>query len=161
MECNLHIVAGMAKWQTHETQNLAVVILCRFESDSRHHSFKENLTLRSMMQDCIFCKIIAKQIKAEFILETKHCIVIKDIYPKAAIHLLIIPKKHIESVKFVEIDDANILSDLLLTAKELSTTVPHASDFKLVINNGAKAGQHVFHLHMHFLAGIAHDRSLV
>jgi len=114
-----------------------------------------------MMNDCVFCKIIAKQIKTEFILEKEHCVVIKDIYPKAAIHLLIIPKKHIENVKFVEPVDANILSDILLTAKELSNTIPHASDFKLVINNGANAGQHVFHLHMHFLAGIAHDRSLV
>ena len=114
-----------------------------------------------MMQDCVFCKIIAKQITAEFILQTEHCIVIKDIYPKAAIHLLIIPKKHIENVKFAQQGDEDILSDLLLTAKKLSSTIPHASDFKLIINNGAKAGQHVFHLHMHFLVGAIRDAQLV
>jgi len=108
------------------------------------------------MQECIFCKIIAKKIKAECILENEHCIVIKDIYPKAAIHLLIIPKKHIENLKTAEFADAPLLGELLLTAKELSMIVPHASDFKLVTNNGANAGQHVFHLHMHFLVGLRH-----
>lgn len=108
------------------------------------------------MNNCIFCKIIAKEAKTELILEKEHCIAIKDINPKAAVHLLIISKKHIENIKFADFSDATMLTELLLTAKELSTIIPHASDFKLVINNGTNAGQQVPHLHLHFLVGLRH-----
>lgn len=112
------------------------------------------------MQDCIFCKIITKQIKAEIVLEKEYTIVIKDIYPKAAIHLLVIPKKHLESIKDAKAGDSDMLAELFLAAKALSLFVPHSSDFKLVVNNGTKAGQHVFHLHMHFLAGLLYKEQV-
>jgi histidine triad (HIT) family protein len=107
----------------------------------------------TMNQICIFCDIIKKKLHAEYILENDSAIVIKDRYPKAPIHLLIIPKKHIPHLGFAEDGDKELLGVILLTAKELSKTIPHASEFKLVANNGESAGQRVFHLHFHFLVG--------
>ena len=106
-----------------------------------------------MSRICIFCDIIEKKLNAEYILENDSVIVIKDRYPKAPIHLLIIPKKHISHIGVVENEDQALLGTMLLTAKEVAKIVPHASEFKLVANNGESAGQRVFHLHFHFLVG--------
>jgi histidine triad (HIT) family protein len=106
-----------------------------------------------MNKMCIFCDIIEKKLDTEYILENDSVIVIKDRYPKAPIHLLIIPKKHISHIGFAEDSDKDLLGTVLLTAKELSKTVLHASEFKLVANNGESAGQRVFHFHFHFLVG--------
>ena len=106
-----------------------------------------------MSFDCIFCKIIDGKIVSETIVETDISIVIKDIAPHAPIHLLIIPKKHIVNVKEIAKNELYIVTDMFSIAQELGQKVHGASDFKLIINNGKNAGQHVFHLHMHFLAG--------
>jgi len=79
-------------------------------------------------------------------------LVIKDITPKAPIHYLIVPKKHIENVNFLTDGDEQYCWQMMKVAQELGKTVPSKS-FNLVSNNGAGAGQSVFHLHMHFLAG--------
>ena len=97
--------------------------------------------------DCIFCKVIEKQVPAEVIEENDDVIVIRDIAPKAPIHYLIIPKKHIKDLN--ELDDAKLAGKLLFTAKKLAKGEP----FRLVISNGYDAGQRVFHLHIHFLSG--------
>lgn len=102
---------------------------------------------------CIFCKIIAGQLPATIIGQTDDLLVIKDIHPKAPIHYLIIPKKHIADLTSVKPEDAQLLSNLLLEAQRLSQTIPGAQDFNLAVNNGVAAGQIVFHLHIHFLAG--------
>ncbi len=105
------------------------------------------------MENCIFCKIIARQAPATIITETDDIIVIKDIAPKAAIHYLIIPKKHIKDVSSFERGDCCNGSKMLLMAQKLSQEVPGAQDFRFIINNGYGAGQRVFHVHAHFLAG--------
>ena len=105
------------------------------------------------METCVFCKIIAKQIPASPVLETDSVIVIKDINPQAPIHYLIIPKKHIVSVAHLTESDTQIASDLLLVAQKLSEIDSRHASFQLISNNGAPAGQVVFHLHIHFLAG--------
>jgi histidine triad (HIT) family protein len=104
------------------------------------------------MSDCIFCKIIEKQIPSTIILETNSVLVIKDISPKAQIHYLIVPKKHIEDLRSFAQGDLSLAGELLFVAQQLSA-MHNNSAFKLLVNNGYQAGQRVFHLHIHFLAG--------
>jgi histidine triad (HIT) family protein len=101
----------------------------------------------------LFEKIIARDIPANIVFEDDDVIVIKDISPKAPIHLLIIPKQRITSIAKLQQGDQMIAGKLLLVAQMLSQTVPGAQDFRLIANSGASSGQSVFHLHMHFLAG--------
>lgn len=105
-----------------------------------------------MIKDCIFCKIISREIPANILKEDQDIIVVSDISPKATIHELIIPKKHISSVSELDSSDANIAQAMFLMAKERSQDHNDCA-YKLIINNGSGVGQTVFHLHMHFLAG--------
>lgn len=104
-------------------------------------------------QDCIFCKIVAGQILTPKIYETDDLIVIKDRAPRALIHYLIIPKKHIKNLQSTIESDQNLLGSMLLATQKLSKTLPEPQEFRLVSNNGSSVGQSVFHLHFHFLAG--------
>ena len=104
-------------------------------------------------KDCIFCQIIQGKIPSDIILETDFSIVIKDINPKAPIHYLIIPKKHIIDLRQLQPEDKELAADLLFVAQKLSKKMPASGDFKLVANNGAGVGQCVFHSHIHFLSG--------
>lgn len=102
---------------------------------------------------CIFCKILNKQIPAQIVMEDEQVFVIKDIAPKAPIHFLIIPKKHVADIVSLQQEDAVYAAAILLMAQKLSKNVDGAHAFKLVCNNGAAIGQSVFHVHFHFLAG--------
>ena len=104
-------------------------------------------------QNCIFCKIIAQQIPAHIIAHNEHLMVIKDIAPKAPIHYLIFPKKHIENIQALQPQDAHLAGELFLMAQELSKKLSGSQAFRLIVNNGRDAGQSVFHLHFHFLSG--------
>lgn len=104
------------------------------------------------MQDCIFCKIISGIIPAQKVHETDDIIVVKDIAPKAPIHYLIIPKKHIPDIKSCDQIDQAMLGNILLAAQRLSL-MHNDCEFKLVSNNGKSVGQSVFHIHFHFLTG--------
>ena len=104
-------------------------------------------------QNCIFCKIINKQIPSKFIAETDDLIVIQDIAPKAPVHYLIIPKIHIKDIQSLDQAHAEVAGKMMLMAKQLSTHLSGSQAFRLIINNGADAGQSVFHLHFHFLSG--------
>ncbi len=106
-----------------------------------------------MTMKCIFCDIIEKKIPATFIKETDDLIVIKDVNPKAPIHYLIIPKKHIEMVQDLTHEDQLLAGSMLLMAKRLQQELPANGGFRLHINSGKDVGQLVPHLHMHFLAG--------
>ena len=101
--------------------------------------------------DCIFCKIIEKEIPADIIYEDKDVLVFKDINPKAKIHYLIIPKKHIESVDCLEDCDREIISNLIFTAKKIAKE-KNIDGYKLLFNVGRKGGQIVDHIHLHLLA---------
>ena len=104
-------------------------------------------------QNCIFCKIISRASPATIVAENEHVVVIKDIFPKAPVHLLIIPKKHIADVQSLLPEDDIYAAAMLQMARQLSVTETGRQDCKLIMNNGAGAGQLVFHLHCHFLSG--------
>lgn len=104
------------------------------------------------MTDCIFCKIIQKQISTNFIFEDEHLVVFKDIHPKARVHLLVVPKTHIKSLAHVSEAEAILMSHMLLTIPKLATTAG-LQGFRTVINTGREGGQMVDHLHFHLLGG--------
>jgi histidine triad (HIT) family protein len=104
------------------------------------------------MENCLFCKIANKQINSEIVYENDDVLVFKDLYPKAPVHLLVIPKKHVSSI--MEIEELNdkqaneILKTIAKIAKEMGLD---RDGFRVVTNTGAAAGQSVDHLHFHIL----------
>jgi histidine triad (HIT) family protein len=106
-----------------------------------------------MQSNCVFCKIIDGKIPATIIAQNEHVIAIKDINPKAPIHYLIIPKKHLSDVSAFDESDVVLAGHMILMAKHLSQELSGSQAFKLMVNNGEDAGQVVFHSHFHFLAG--------
>ena len=105
------------------------------------------------MKDTLFQKIIDKEIPADIVYEDDHCLVFKDINPVAPIHLLIIPKKQIQKIADAELLDQNLLGHLFLVAGNVARDLGVEDAFRLVVNNGSGAGQTVFHLHIHLIAG--------
>jgi histidine triad (HIT) family protein len=106
-----------------------------------------------MSTTCIFCKIIEKAIPSTIVYESEHSLAINDINPKAPIHYLIIPKQHRENLVQLSEHDSDLMWDIIKTTQQLAQKLPQPSTFNLIVNNGAAAGQSVFHLHFHFLAG--------
>ena len=105
------------------------------------------------MSKTLFEKIIDREIPADIIFEDELSIVIKDISPQAPTHLLIIPKKVIPKLSDSTAEDQSILGHLMLVAGQIADQPGLDETFRLVVNNGAKAGQSVFHLHLHLLSG--------
>lgn len=101
--------------------------------------------------DCIFCKIINKEIPVETVFEDDNYIVINDIHPKAKVHMLLIPKKHIETINDLENNDRNLVWWLLLLARDLSKKL-NIQGYKLQFNVWEAWWQEVMHIHLHFLA---------
>ena len=105
-----------------------------------------------MSEPTIFSKIINGEIPAERIYEDDFCICIKDISPQAPTHVLIIPRKAIPKVAQAQEEDKELLGHLMLKAGDIARLLGVEDAFRLVVNNGAGAGQTVFHLHIHLLA---------
>jgi len=105
------------------------------------------------MSDTIFGKIVSGEIPSEFIYEDEHCIAINDVNPQAPVHVLLIPKRGIPRLVDAEADDQAMLGHLLLAAGKVARQLGVDEAFRLIINNGAGAGQSVFHLHLHIIAG--------
>lgn len=108
-----------------------------------------------MAEPTLFSKIIDGEIPAEFIYQDDICVCIKDISPQAPTHVLIIPRKPLAKVADATEDDKAILGHLMLKAGEIAKILNVQDAFRLVVNNGAGAGQTVFHLHIHLLANKA------
>ena len=107
-----------------------------------------------MMPHCIFCRIAAHEQPATIVYEDELCLVIRDIDPKAPVHLLVIPRKHITSLNDDLQNDKELLGHMLSVAGQ--TAKEHGIDgtgFRTVINTNAEAGQSVYHLHIHVLGG--------
>ncbi len=104
------------------------------------------------MSDTIFGKIINREIPADIVYEDERCLAFRDVNPQAPTHILVIPKAPIARLADTESNQQELLGYLLLKLKEIAEQ-EDISDYRVVINNGAAAGQSVFHLHLHLLAG--------
>jgi histidine triad (HIT) family protein len=105
------------------------------------------------MAKTLFEKIIDKEIPATFVHEDPLCVVIRDINPQAPFHVLVIPRKPIAKLSDAGVADQGLLGHLLLVAAKVAAEAGYAGAFRLNVNNGAEAGQSVFHIHVHVLAG--------
>ena len=106
------------------------------------------------MTDCLFCKIIQKEIPSEILFQDESITVFKDINPAAPVHLLVIPNKHIPSVRDMGTEDEVILGKLFSGAKAAAENLGISeSGYRLIVNNGPDAHQEIFHIHMHVLGG--------
>ncbi|MDR1941993.1 MAG: histidine triad nucleotide-binding protein [Endomicrobium sp.] len=107
-----------------------------------------------MAEDCLFCKIIKGEIPSAKVYEDEEIFAFKDINPQAPVHIVIIPKKHIESLSGAEINDAEVLGRLQLAAAKIAAQLGGLENgYRLVNNCGHDAGQTVFHIHYHLLGG--------
>ncbi len=105
------------------------------------------------MSDCIFCKIVAGDIPSSKVYEDDTLYVFKDINPKAAVHLLVIPKLHIARLDHADDSHAGLLAAMLLKLPELAQSQGLTNGFRTIINTGPGGGQEVDHLHIHLLGG--------
>jgi histidine triad (HIT) family protein len=101
----------------------------------------------------IFSKIIAREIPADIVYEDEHCLAFKDIHPQAPVHILVVPKKEIARLADAQPGDQALLGHLLLAIGKIARQFGVEDAFRVMISNGADAGQTVFHLHLHLLAG--------
>jgi len=105
------------------------------------------------MDKCIFCQIIAGQTTADIVYRDNQVVVFKDIHPKAAVHLLVVPQTHIEHLNDCKESHAGLLAHMLLLLPKLAEAQGLKHGFRTVINTGAGGGQEVAHLHFHLLGG--------
>lgn len=105
------------------------------------------------MSGTIFSKIINKEIPADIVYEDDLSLAFRDINPHAPVHILIIPKKPIPRLSDAEVPDQQLLGHLMLVANKVAEKEGIADAFRLVLNNGEGAGQEIFHMHFHLLAG--------
>ncbi len=101
----------------------------------------------------LFSRIIRREIPADIVYEDAYCLAFRDINPQAPIHVLLVPKQKIPRLVDAEENDQALLGRLLLAAGAVARQLGVGDAFRLVVNNGAEAGQTVFHLHLHLLAG--------
>ena len=106
------------------------------------------------MEDCIFCKIINREIPSEKVYEDENVYAFKDIQPQASIHVLVIPKKHISSVNDLNEENIDAVKNIFLAINKIAKELNIAEKgYRVITNTGEGAGQTVKHLHYHLLAG--------
>lgn len=105
------------------------------------------------MSDCIFCKIVTGQIPCKKVYEDDDLLAFHDINPAAPVHVLVIPKQHIESLATCEIQDAEVLGKLFAKLGEIAKSLGLDNGFRTIVNTGRIGGQEVYHLHAHILGG--------
>jgi len=101
----------------------------------------------------LFGKVIRREIPADIVYEDELCLAFRDINPQAPTHVLLIPKKEIDKLSNADGADQALLGHMMLAAAKVARQLGVGDAFRLVVNNGAEAGQSVFHLHLHILAG--------
>jgi histidine triad (HIT) family protein len=107
------------------------------------------------MNDCIFCKIVSGEMPANKLYEDDEMLAFFDMHPQAPTHFLVIPKKHIKGPADMGAEDTELIGRIIKKSGELARAHGIGGSFRLVINNGAAAGQSVFHIHLHVLGGRA------
>jgi len=109
-----------------------------------------------MTNNCIFCKIAQKELPAKIQYQDKEIVAFNDINPKAPVHILIVPKKHIESINTLKTDDAFLIGKMVIVAQKLAKDMGiDQSGFRLIFNTGKNSGQIVDHIHLHLIGGQA------
>jgi histidine triad (HIT) family protein len=103
--------------------------------------------------ECLFCKIAAKKIPSKVVYEDDEVFAFEDIGPQAPTHILIIPRKHFESLNEATSEDQAVIGKMHLVAAELARKLKLLDGYRTVANSGRGAGQSVFHLHLHLLGG--------
>ena len=105
-------------------------------------------------QTCLFCRIVAGEVPADIVYQDERCLAFRDINPQAPVHVLIIPRDHMESLDEATQRDETMLGHLLRVAARIANEQGLSeSGYRTIINTGAGAGQSVFHLHLHVLGG--------
>lgn len=106
------------------------------------------------MQDCLFCRMAAGDIQPDMVHEDDELIAFRDINPQAPLHVLVVPRRHIATTNELEGGDAALVGRMILAARKIAAAEGVADDgYRLVLNCNEGAGQSVFHLHLHLLAG--------
>lgn len=106
------------------------------------------------MSDCLFCRIIRREIPASIVYEDDHVLAFNDINPQAPLHALLIPKRHIDSLNALSAEDDALIGEVIRRAAVIARDKGYAErGFRTVFNTNAEAGQTVFHIHLHLLAG--------
>ena len=106
------------------------------------------------MKECLFCRIVDKEIPAEIVFESDKLLAFKDVDPQAPVHILIIPKEHITTTNDLSNKHKELFGDILLTAKQLASEYDIAEDgYRIVFNCNKNGGQAVYHIHLHLLGG--------
>jgi histidine triad (HIT) family protein len=103
--------------------------------------------------DCLFCSIVAGDIPGERVAESDAAIAIRDIAPRAPVHVLVVPRGHVGSVHDIDEQDASLLSDCFALAREVAEAEGIADGYRVTTNVGERGGQSVHHLHFHVLGG--------
>ena len=107
------------------------------------------------MTDCLFCKIVAKEIPGTIVAETEHAVAFRDIHPGAPTHVLVVPRKHVVNLNDAA-EDHELVGRVLQLARDVAKSEGLADKgYRVVMNNGAGVAQSVFHLHVHVLGGRA------
>jgi len=106
------------------------------------------------MSDCLFCKIVNREIPGSIVYEDDHVLAFNDINPQAPTHVLVIPRKHISTLDDLDEGEAQIVGMTMVRASQIARTLQLNSEgYRLVVNHGEAAGQTVFHIHFHLLGG--------
>lgn len=105
------------------------------------------------MNQCIFCRIVKKEIPATIIYEDDHILAFEDIHPQAAVHLLVIPKLHLDSFADVTAEHSSLLGHMMIKIPEIAKQQELHNGFRTIINTGRVGGQEVYHIHAHILGG--------
>ena len=107
-----------------------------------------------MDDNCIFCRIVSGDIPTDFVHQDEHVVVFRDIQPQAPVHLLVVPRQHIEALVDLEEGHGEVAGRALVTAAAVARAQPQLADgFRLIVNSGPAGGQTVPHLHLHLLGG--------
>lgn len=113
------------------------------------------------MENCLFCKIITGEIPSSKVFENEDVLAFRDINPQAPVHILVIPKKHIDSAVAVTSDNSDCVAKCFEAISVIAEQEHLEKGFRVISNCGAAAGQTVFHLHFHILAGKKLDEQMV
>ena len=106
------------------------------------------------MLECVFCNILSGKTPAEFVYENERIVAFRDINPQAPVHVLVVPRKHIPTTNDVQPEDAELLGEMILVARQVAEKEGIAeSGYRLVMNCNENSGQEIYHLHLHVLGG--------